>query len=549
MKINSFKRRLFLPVLIAAISLAVYGQQTSTKVTPNVERLRDHITYLASDKLEGRRTGSSGANLAAEYIAREFARYGLRRSIGRDLPGMSHLEADSPRRYMQSFPYVAGVELGNDNVLSVHFGGKDGAINLRAGENWMPLGFSSNASIETAGAVFVGYGITAAELNYDDYSNDRTTGKIAIALSGTSDGDNPHGQFARYEDARWKAIAARNAGAKALIIVARSESFKEDRLAQLRYDNSAGEAGIPVLAISQQAALRLFGADSMTFLISLANDFAKSHSQGNSKPTRNPFLASLGFANSFRKLSINLNRRESPAANVIGILDGSDPTLKNEVIVIGAHYDHLGRGGEGSLAPREGEIHHGADDNASGTAGVLELARLFTEQRPRPRRTIVFIAFSGEEEGLLGSNYYVNHPIVPLANTVAMINMDMIGRLKDKNLIVGGVGTAQEWRSMVEARNLLESTIVTATTGAGPHSSPRGFPMVVASNGRPIVTSDSARMLTLTLNEDGFGPSDHSSFYAKQIPVLFFWTGTHADYHKPSDTAEKINYDGEVGIL
>jgi membrane-associated protease RseP (regulator of RpoE activity) len=161
----------------------------------------------------------------------------------------------------------------------------------------------------------------------------------------------------------------------------------------------------------------------------------------------------------------------------------------------------------------------------------------------------VFIAFSGEEEGLLGSNYYVNHPIVPLANTVAMINMDMIGRLKDKNLIVGGVGTAQGWRSMVEARNQLESMTVTASVGTGPNTTSVGFPMVVASNGRPIVTSDNTKQFALTLNEDGFGPSDHSSFYAKQIPVLFFWTGTHADYHKPSDTAEKINYEGEVAIL
>jgi membrane-associated protease RseP (regulator of RpoE activity) len=137
---------------------------------------------------------------------------------------------------------------------------------------------------------------------------------------------------------------------------------------------------------------------------------------------------------------------------------------------------------------------------------------------------------------------------VPLANTVAMINMDMIGRLKEKNLIIGGIGTAQEWRSMVEAQNTLESMTVTATAG-GPSTTSIGFPTVVASNGRPIVTSDSTKQFALTLNEDGFGPSDHSSFYSKQIPVLFFWTGTHMDYHKPSDTADKINYEGEVGIL
>jgi Zn-dependent M28 family amino/carboxypeptidase len=203
-----------------------------------------------------------------------------------------------------------------------------------------------------------------------------------------------------------------------------------------------------------------------------------------------------------------------PAYNVVGVLEGSDRLLKNETIVIGAHYDHLGRGGSGSLAPRLGEIHHGADDNASGTAGVLELARVLTEQRPRPKRTIVFIAFGGEEEGLLGSNYYVNHPVTPLNSIVAMINMDMIGRMKDRKLVIGGVGTAKEWRDIIAQG-----------------------------------TADPARKFELTLNEDGFGPSDHSSFYGKQIPVLFFWTGTHNDYHKPTDTSEKINYQDQTRIL
>jgi Zn-dependent M28 family amino/carboxypeptidase len=208
-------------------------------------------------------------------------------------------------------------------------------------------------------------------------------------------------------------------------------------------------------------------------------------------------------------LTTDVVRNETPAYNVIGMLEGSDPILKNEVIIVGAHYDHLGRGGEGtgSLAPRGGDIHYGADDNASGTAGVLELARLFSKQKPK--HTIVFMAFGGEEEGLLGSNYYVNHPLLPLANTVAMINMDMIGRMKDGRLIIGGVGTAKEWRDLIAGE----------------------------------------KQFQLTLNEDGFGPSDHSSFYGKQIPVLFFWTGTHNDYHKPSDTFDKINYADEARIL
>ena len=248
-------------------------------------------------------------------------------------------------------------------------------------------------------------------------------------------------------------------------------------------------------------------------------------------------------------ISTDLVRKKAPGANVIGILDGSDPTLKHETIIIGAHYDHLGLGGEGSLATKEGEIHHGADDNASGTAGMLELARLFGSEGSRPKRTIVFIAFSGEEGGLLGSNYYVNHPIVPLANTVAMFNMDMIGRLKNRNLIIGGIGTATEWRSLVEAANRSQGLTVSLTGSPRSGAIQTSAPIVVGANGQTIVSSDASQQFKLTLNEDGFGPSDHSSFYAKQIPVLFFWTGTHEDYHKPSDTADKINYEDEARIL
>src|SRR6266550_7112143 len=268
---NKLLSRISLLVALAlAISTAAGGQQTQTQIAPSVERLRTHINYLASDKLEGRRTGSEGANLAAEYIAKEFARYGIQRSIGWDTPGMSILEADSPNRYLQKFPYVAGVDLGKNNELALMFfprksDGLDEAmrLNYSAGADWMPLGFSSNAQLEGTAPVFVGYGITAAELNYDDYADNRAKDRVAVALSGTSDGESPHGQFARYEDARWKAIAARNAGARALVIIARESNFKDDRLARLRFDNSAGAAGIPVLAISQQLAPRLFGVDSI----------------------------------------------------------------------------------------------------------------------------------------------------------------------------------------------------------------------------------------------------------------------------------------------
>jgi hypothetical protein len=533
--------RLSLILVIAITSVA--QQKRADEAAPSIERLRAHISYLASDKLEGRRTGSPGADMAAEYIAGEFSRYGLRRSIGRDLPGMSILEVQSPRRYMQEFPFVAGVELGKNNSMLFTPGAQTAApqagtpgakpgtraasLDLRLGEDWMPLGFSSNANLTGVPATFVGYGIKADELNYNDYAGPQVTNHIAIALAGTPDGDNPHGQFARYADARWKAIAAHNSGAAALVIIAREENFKDDRLSQLTYDNSMGDAGLPVVVISRQAAARFLELSSVGQLAEFEKNFQESL-----KPTHANAKIDIGGKPVRAALSISTDivRRNAPAYNVVGILDGSDPVLKNEVIVIGAHYDHLGRGGEGSLATREGDIHHGADDNASGVAGMLELARIFSADRKNLKRTLVFIAFSGEEEGLLGSNFYVNHPLAPLDKTVAMINMDMIGRMKDNKLIIGGVGTAKEWREMVGAVNL---------TLCG----------IAVVNGQTVASRDPSNQFALTLNEDGYGPSDHSSFYAKQIPVLFFFTGTHDDYHKPSDTADKINYKDEACIL
>lgn len=565
------KRNLLHLTLIFAVAVSAVAQQQRANA-PSAERLRVAVTYLASDKLEGRRTGTQGAQEAAVYIAGEFSRYGLKRSAGVDLPGMSIIEANSPNRYMQPFPYVAGVEIGKSNAMwftpnaaatvgtpvsasvPVAAQGKSAsALDLRAGEDWMPLGFSTNAEVLNAPAAFVGYGITAGELKHDDYAGVEAAGRIAIAFADTPDGDNPHGDFARYADSRWKAVAARDHNAKALVIIAREDNFKDDRLSRLRYDNSAGNAGLPVVVVSRQVAAKLFELESTAKL----DEFEKKLREGItttrslSKGTQqNISLAMKPPLNFTLSLKTDIVRRETPANNVIGILNGSDPKLKDEVIVIGAHYDHLGRGGEGSLAPREGEIHHGADDNASGVAGLLELARIFSAERAKLRRTLVFIAFSGEEEGLLGSNFYVNNAVLPLRQTVAMINMDMIGRLKENKLIIGGMGTSAQWRDWVNAANLLGSMNVTASAKSQERdTSTSNMPIVTGANGRTVVGLDPDKRFLLTLNEDGYGPSDHSSFYAKQVPVLFFWTGTHDDYHKPSDTADKINYEGEARII
>ncbi|HEX8119561.1 MAG TPA: M28 family peptidase, partial [Pyrinomonadaceae bacterium] len=450
------------------------------------------------------------------YVADEFKRLGL-------APGGSisvitrtgpHSISGTLPSFYQPFPYVAGVELGKDNALTATRHADAGvpmAIDFRVGEEWMPLGLGSSGKVE-APVVFVGYGITAAEQNYDDYKGADVKGKVALAFAGTPDGDNPHSRFTRAGELRFKAAAARAAGAQALALVAADENFKDEKLARLRYDNAGGDAGLPVVVISRQAAAKILGLVNPALL----SEFEKSlRGVGGGGPVSVLQDAELGKG-VVLNLKTDVVRKDAPAANVVGVLEGSDPKLKDEAIVIGAHYDHLGRGGEGSLG-REGEIHHGADDNASGTAGLLELARLLSAERSKMRRSVVFVAFGGEEEGLIGSSHYVQNPARPLGQTVAMLNMDMIGRLKNNALNVGGVGTAAELRALVEGLN------------RGGQSAPERF--------------------ALRLSEDGFGPSDHSSFYARRVPVLFFFTGSHEDYHKPSDTADRVNYEGEAQVL
>jgi hypothetical protein len=524
------RRQLLSLVWLLALVASGLAQQPKPQSQPSVDRLQQIVTYLASDALEGRRTGTAGADGAARYIAGEFSRYGLR--PGMQVARAARTRGETQSRYLQPFPYVAGVKLGNNNLFFINPGKADDIASFRVSEDWMPLGFSSNAAVKGAEMIFAGYGISSAELKYDDYALANVKDRVAVVFAGTPDGDNAHGQFLRAGEIRFRAAAARAAGARALLII--EGAARDERLWKLSYDN-AGEAGIPVLVISRKLGEKILGKE-LSFYEKIADA---------RKPTER-----IPFAGIKLDLTAEVNRSLAPSFNVVGILPGSDPKLKNEAIVIGAHYDHLGLGGQGSLAPRAGEIHHGADDNASGTAGLIELARMLSSQNPKPRRTIVFIAFSGEEEGLIGSNYYVNNPVVPLQNTVAMINMDMIGRMKERKLVIGGVGTAQEWRSMLDAQNLIQSTTV-ALNAAGSEQKLSGAnrPLVVGANGQPVVTVDPSKQFALTLNEDGFGPSDHSAFYAKQVPVLFFWTGTHEDYHKPSDTADKINYQGEAQIV
>jgi aminopeptidase YwaD len=474
-------RKLFVLLLVPAV--AGFAQHSSPDIT--AEELKAHVRYLASDELEGRGSGTEGNRKAAQYIAKAFEEYGLK-------------PAGKNGTYFQEFEFVASVKLGPANALVVQRAGA-APMRLTVDEDFRPFGFSANGKVQ-ASAVFAGYGITAPDLKYDDYEGLDVNGKVVIALRYGPDGNDMHSEFYRFTSLRNKARYAREKGAAALIIV----DAHNDELAKLSYDQSHATSGIPCVAMRSSVLEQLF-AQSKRSLAAIKDSI---------KASRRP----IGFAlpNVSISLETDVVKVMDKTANVLGYLEGTDPQLKDEVVVVGAHFDHLGYGGEGSgsLVPHLHEIHNGADDNASGTAGLLELAQRFAATQSRPR-TLLFIGFSGEEMGTLGSQYYVNNPFFPLNKTIAMLNMDEIGRLNQNALTVYGTGTSPEWVPLVRKFN--------ATMGAD--------------------------TFALKLVPDGFGPSDHAQFYAKDIPVLFFFTGTHDDYHKPSDDWEKINYEGQERVV
>lgn len=446
------------------------------------ERLMPHIRYLASDELEGRLAGSPGAEKAARYIAEQFARRNL-------------LPAGDGGSYFQEFSFVSGVRLGSDNALEVAWG-KGGSLSqaggrsdLEPGSDFTPVSFSLSGRFEGA-AQFVGYGISAPSLQYDDYRDTDAKGKFVFVSRYGPEGDDPHGQFGRYHALRYKAQTARDRGAAGIVFVDDSEDFSKSSLSKLRFDRSFADSGIAALAISRPAARRILAQAGLNL-----EDLEETARSRKGSAAELP-----GVRLKFRS---NLVKETRSARNVAGLLKGTGD-LAEEVLAIGAHFDHLGMGEVSSLAAKPGsEVHNGADDNASGTAGLLELAGALASRKDQPARGVLFVAFSAEEQGLLGSRHYVNHPAVPLEKTVAMINMDMIGRMQEKRLIVGGTGSSPGWKDLLTRLN----------QEAG---------------------------LDLKFREGGFGPSDHSSFYGRDIPVLFFFTGVHPDYHKPSDDYDKI---------
>ena len=509
------KKQLFSLLILVSLALSVSAQ----KPAETEANLRKHVGYLASDALDGRRTGEAGATSAAGYVANMFAQYKLKGGIAG-----TNAKGKASRNFLQPFPYVSGVAMADSgNTFSLDVAKNDGQkMTFDEKPGFKPIGFSPNAEVSNAELVFVGYGIVSSELKYNDYRNADVRNKVVIVYDGNAGNNN-----LRF-DAHAKAKIAKDKGALGLLIISRETDIEKDKLAALEYDQTLGETAVPTLVISRKTAADVFGttqakvAEIEKILAANTDSAIKIIVEINSK-------AIVGF-------KVNLVKKQTEAYNVIGVLEGSDAQLKTEAIIIGAHYDHLGKGGQGSLAANSREIHHGADDNASGVSAMLELARQFAANK-KNKRTLIFIAFGGEEEGLLGSKHYVNNPIFPLGKTVAMINMDMVGRLKDEKLTVGGIGTANEWENVIKRNNYYKGEKFNASN-------------VTKEGSATIVTYASGFVgaFDIQLNQDGFGPSDHSSFYAQKIPVLFFFTGTHEDYHKPSDTADKINYDGLLKI-
>ena len=435
----------------------------------------DHIKYLSSDERQGRFPGSKGSKEAIEYIVKQF------KSAGVEPAGIDG--------YTQFFDFTIGIKLSGKNTLSVN----DKPYNIN--KDFVPVEFSSNGMV-SAGLTFVGYGYTIDDsLVWNDYKNINIENRWAMIIRGGPDGDHPHSKFIDHNPLRKKAMLAKDNKAAGVLFV----DFEEGgQLISLKHTPNSTAIGIPVIHISRSFANTLLGG-------------RLEFSQEKTNESRSPYSIEI---NTKLKAHVSLEKEKVSVPNVLGFLKGSDDKLKNEYIILGAHFDHLGLGGtgSGSLSMNPGEVHNGADDNASGTAGVLEIAAKLSSQSEKLKRSVIFMAYNAEEEGLLGSKYFVDNPTIDLEKITAMINMDMIGRMSDKKVTIGGTGTSPSFKSILDE---LEPDYD----------------------------------INIRRSSEGYGPSDHASFYVNEIPVLFFFTGTHTDYHKPSDDWEHINAEGEKQIL
>jgi len=445
-----------------------------------------HVRYLASPELKGRATGSPELEKAANYIASQFKSFGLKPPDGKS--------------FEQAFPVTVDAHLGPGNHL--RWISHDESVTEPQAQ-FQAFSFSSAGKI-LAPVVFAGYGITANEYHYDDYAGLDVKDKIVLILRHEPQEVDEKSVFAGKELTRHATFASKAAnakmhGARAVILIndAQQHSGESDELEKFSRAAGPNDAGILFVQVKVTLAslwLRSAGQD----LRAIAGEIDKD---------LNP--RSFAVPGLSAEVEVDVRRDSKTVHNVAAYLPGET----KEYVVIGAHYDHLGLGDQNSLAPSQaGTVHPGADDNASGTAGVIELARWFSKQ-PKGKRGVMFLAFAGEELGLLGSGWYVNHPILPLADAVAMINMDMIGRIRQGKVYLSGTGTGTTFGQMIDE----------------------------LKPPAPIHVDLSEKA--------GYGASDHTSFTTKQVPVLFFFSGLHGDYHKPGDTPDKIDSEDAAKLL
>jgi hypothetical protein len=536
--------------VLAVSSLApVYSDGTASV---SQDRLLTDIKYLASDELEGRGVGLAGLDAAADYIRDQFARSGLK------------LDSVDGGPY-QTFTMSTGASLGSPNSLEI--AGPEGkSLTLTQKTDFQPQSFGASGTF-TGELVFCGYGIEAPDKNFDEFAGVDLKGKVAIIMRKVPQQGNPHANFSdarggvsSHGELRTKLDRAFAKGALAVLFVNDPHSGRNeleqgkkevaqlaDAVATAAVDFEAVDpqdtdkqsaarkklseevarykAGKGHLGTSEPDTLMKFGYGGHDAIRNLpVLHITRAVCDQVLKPALDKTLADIESAidKDLKPQSAvltgwsasgvaTIERKQALVKNVVAVLEGAGP-LAEETIVVGAHYDHVGRGGAGSFVPGSNEIHNGADDNASGTVSLLELARRLGARREKLSRRIVFVAFTGEEMGLFGSARYTKEPIFPLDKTIAMINMDMVGRLQNDKLTIFGAGTSPVWNDMLNR------------LGKESH-------------------------FDLSLKPEGMGPSDHQSFFLKQIPVLHFFTGTHGDYHRPSDDWEKINIPGTERVV
>jgi len=480
---NTWKRGLA-PILCLASCLVWGAYGADGKVDATL--YWNDVKYLASPELKGRATGSPELEIAARFIADKYREFGVRPADGKD--------------YLQGFPVTTDATLGRDNRFSFTEGGRSTAV--PAGD-FVPLSFSSVGKFSGT-VVFAGYGITAPEYHYDDYSGVDVKGKIVLVLRHEPQENDAKSVFAGKELTSHaaftnKAANAKMHGAIAMILIEDHANHPNQPSELVKFGSTEGpkDAGLEVVEVKESLIDGWF------------KDADKSVDQVEADIDKDLKPESFAFPDSIRvDGEVDVRREEKTVHNVVAYIPGES----DEYVILGAHYDHLGMGGPYSLAPGVTAIHPGADDNASGTAGVIELARWYAKQ-PKQKRGILFLNFAGEEMGLLGSAWYVAHPEISLDKAVAMINMDMIGRIRAGKVFVGGTATGTGMRALLE--NVVPKYPLKIDFSEGPESS----------------------------------SSDHTSFLTGQVPSLFFFSGLHSDYHKPSDTADKIDAPDAVELL